>query len=185
MKQLLIIFAAGLLATACGEQFQGTYTGQATLLKDSCGYSDLNKPIKLTMDMKLSGDSAEFVVTDFSKVDPNMNLNTTTAQFVRGLTMKGNIQGNNEIATSNSTYENSQGRQQSILNSLSDSSNLSEDQKKQVEQTDIYVSGSLSSDRNQIATYNADMTTAKVSSQQLGNCEIQYSVDQNGLNLVK
>lgn len=183
MKRIFSILAMGLALTACGEQFQGSFQGQAVLINDSCGQSTSGQFVNFTMSMRLSGNDAEFLITEFERIEQNSVISTDTKSYIRGTTFRGDIVGDNQITTSDVTYELSEVSQARILANLDDA--VTEAERQEIEEDEIVISGSLRSDRKVIETFQVQIQSQEVSGGVLNPCLIEFEADQNGLVLVE
>ena len=183
MKKLMTIFSLSFFIGACGEQFQGTFEGQATLTEDTCGFSDTNGLIDIALTMRLSGDSTEFLITEFKNLDPTSPISSNTSDYLRGLRLFADIQGNNRIVTVDSTYKISESIRTQIAKNLNN--DLTEADLLELQSDEIFVNGSIRSDRELIETFDVDIFTQTISGQELIPCKISFNVVPPGLTLVK
>jgi len=183
----LAILAFGLIA--CGEQYQGAYSGQAVLLQDSCGESDVgfglgqaNKEgmVDITVSMRKSGGGTEFLITEFKSLDGTLSPKTQT--YIQGLRFNTEIFNDYEIRTTDAKYEIPEASRNKIMKNLN-VDQLTDEDLEQLSYDEIDATGSITADRKKIESLQVDIYSQQVSSSTLIPCQMGFSITSDGLTL--
>ena len=102
MKSKLISLLSLLLLVGCGENFQGTYSGTALLVRDSCGAS--GGTYNMELKTVLSGGSFDFIIT---RLDPTTG-GASLPSVIEGVNIQTELQ-NDIIFYTEMVFENVEG----------------------------------------------------------------------------
>lgn len=177
MKKIICVLITGMFLSACGEQFQGNFSGQAQVERNTC--TNRYGTYELTVRARFSGNSADFRILNFSpaagsssSIDKTSSALYITGDYFRGLNLFANLVGETSIEGRDPFYEVTE-LNRDLLRAIEDG-RISEEDITKTEYDLIEITGEVNSSRDVISTLRVTRFTEVLRAGKLVECEVSF-----------